>query len=216
MFQRLPVPVLVVVITSVIAVTLLGASVTSAEPDYTVIDPSVMADRSWVEADDGPLAVVVSLDHASALDLYRGHGGEVGDVSTSAQATLDYAYAAVAADQAPAREHIEGTGATIVSTYDTAANGFLVLATREQVEAISRTPGVRRIYRAPEHTPDMDDVVPLVGAQTVIEELGFTGRGVRVAVIDTGIDYTHKSLGGSGKSADYAGNDPDKLEDKRH
>ena len=36
--------------------------------------------------------------------------------------------------------------------------------------------------------------------------------GVRVAVLDSGIDYTHGALGGSGDPADYAANDPDLIE----
>src|SRR5207253_9542009 len=51
---------------------------------------------------------------------------------------------------------------------------------------------------------------------------GFTGKGVRVAVLDSGVDYTHKELGGPGtldaylaaygdSPADPANRDPGKL-----
>ena len=39
-------------------------------------------------------------------------------------------------------------------------------------------------------------------------ELGITGKGIKVGIIDTGIDYTHKMLGGSGDPADYRSVDP--------
>ena len=35
---------------------------------------------------------------------------------------------------------------------------------------------------------------------------------INIAVIDSGIDYTHAALGGSGDPADFAGNDPDIIE----
>src|SRR3989441_874086 len=48
----------------------------------------------------------------------------------------------------------------------------------------------------------LSDVVPYIGAQAV-HNLGFDGTGVRVAVLDSGIDYTHADLGGAGTGAAY-------------
>jgi minor extracellular serine protease Vpr len=44
--------------------------------------------------------------------------------------------------------------------------------------------------------------VPWVGAN-LAQAAGVTGKGVRVAVLDTGIDYTHRNLGGPGTVAAY-------------
>ncbi len=38
------------------------------------------------------------------------------------------------------------------------------------------------------------------------------GRGTRVGIIDTGVDYTHKMFHGSGDASDYAKNDPNTVE----
>ena len=47
--------------------------------------------------------------------------------------------------------------------------------------------------------PDNVHGVPLIGAPAVWDGLnGFHGEGVKVAVIDTGIDYTHADFGGPG------------------
>ena len=40
--------------------------------------------------------------------------------------------------------------------------------------------------------------IPAVGAPTVWQNLGIHGEGVKVAIIDTGIDYTHANFGGPG------------------
>jgi len=44
-------------------------------------------------------------------------------------------------------------------------------------------------------TPDMVNSAPLIGAPEAWN-LGYTGSGTYVAVIDTGIDYTHENFGG--------------------
>jgi minor extracellular serine protease Vpr len=53
--------------------------------------------------------------------------------------------------------------------------------------------------------------VPYIGASAV-QDFGFTGSGIKVAVLDSGIDYTHAALGGSGDPADYFNNDPTIIE----
>jgi subtilisin family serine protease len=50
--------------------------------------------------------------------------------------------------------------------------------------------------------PDLSTTLPYVGA-TAVQNSGVTGRGVKVAMLDSGIDYTHYNLGGSGNVADY-------------
>jgi subtilisin family serine protease len=36
-----------------------------------------------------------------------------------------------------------------------------------------------------------------------LHAVGATGAGVKIAVIDSGIDYTHRNLGGPGTTAAY-------------
>ena len=50
--------------------------------------------------------------------------------------------------------------------------------------------------------PDLATTDAYIGAAAV-QAGGFTGQGIRVAMLDTGIDYTHYNLGGSGNIADY-------------
>jgi subtilisin family serine protease len=49
---------------------------------------------------------------------------------------------------------------------------------------------------------DLGDVRPYIGADAV-EAAGFDGTGITVAVLDSGLDYTHWNFGGSGLIADY-------------
>jgi subtilisin family serine protease len=57
----------------------------------------------------------------------------------------------------------------------------------------------------------LSETVPYIGA-TSVQEAGYTGAGIKVAVFDSGIDYFHAALGGSGDPAEYAENDPTVIE----
>jgi subtilisin family serine protease len=62
--------------------------------------------------------------------------------------------------------------------------------------AIGRMPGVRRVWRDEKVQAYLDASVPLIRADRVWTDLGVTGKEVLVAIVDTGIDYTHPDLGG--------------------
>jgi minor extracellular serine protease Vpr len=92
------------------------------------------------------------------------------------------------------------------SSYETLWNGFTVSATPSELSKIRAIPGVTGIYpvetlQLPESTPadpELFTALNMTGAATVQSELGYTGKGIRVAVIDTGIDVNHPAFGGNG------------------
>lgn len=49
-----------------------------------------------------------------------------------------------------------------------------------------------------------------IGATRVHKELGITGKGMRVGIIDSGVDYTHAMFNGSGDPEQFKAIDPDK------
>ena len=57
---------------------------------------------------------------------------------------------------------------------------------------------------------DLSETVPYIGAKAV-QDAGVTGKGIKVALIDSGIDYTHAAFGGGGAAA-YAANNPAIIE----
>ncbi len=50
-----------------------------------------------------------------------------------------------------------------------------------------------------------------IGADKVHSELGIKGKGIKVGILDTGVDFTHKMLGGNGSVEDYESIDRDKA-----
>ena len=76
---------------------------------------------------------------------------------------------------------------------------------------ISADPAVRRVHPVGNYQVDLAETVPYIGASAV-QALGTDGAGVTVAVLDSGIDYEHADLGGSGLVADYLANNPNVVE----
>ncbi len=70
-------------------------------------------------------------------------------------------------------------------------------------------------------TPKLSTSTQAIGANYVWDTLGYTGTGIKVAVVDTGIDYNHSDLGdGFGKRViggyDFVNDDSDPMDDNDH
>lgn len=76
---------------------------------------------------------------------------------------------------------------------------------------LAQDPRVVRIAPVGNYEIDLSETVPYIGA-TAVHTMGFTGKGIKVAELDSGIDYTHAALGGSGNVADFNANDPNIIE----
>jgi len=117
--------------------------------------------------------------------------------ATAAEARGAALHAALAAAAAAA-------GGRVLATYDTVLVGALVRLPRSAVADLGAVPGVRRVVTAPSATVSLDQSAPAVGARRVAAELGIDGAGSTIAVVDTGIDYTHTAFGGPGTREAYA------------
>ena len=166
--------------------------------------------RVWVGLSEPSLAAyrAAQLD-AAGLDMQpRSLGAKplVRPLSATEQAqksALGAHRVALRARQADLMNQLRGMGATEMGRVQVAHNALAVTVDATSLQAISQLSGVVSVRPVIDYKLDLSETVPYVGAAAV-QASGKTGAGVKVAVLDSGIDYTHKNLGGAGTAAAYA------------
>lgn len=93
----------------------------------------------------------------------------------------------------------------------TLVNGMSVRATQHERDRLAQLPGVKavhaaQIFRAPRPLAStggaavqLANALRMTGVDIAQERLGLSGAGVKVGIIDTGVDFDHPDLGGSGR-----------------
>ena len=75
----------------------------------------------------------------------------------------------------------------------TALNAVIAQVDAESLAELSRDPAVLKISPVVDYQLDLSETVPYIGG-TAVQGMGVTGDGMTVAVLDSGIDYTHAAL----------------------
>ncbi|WP_276981418.1 S8 family serine peptidase [Johnsonella ignava] len=82
--------------------------------------------------------------------------------------------------------------------YDTIFNGFTIDISSEksgEIQKIENLPGVKNVYVSQEfQRPHLKSSNKIIGSSYAWNTLGYKGEGTVIAVIDSGIDYTHKAF----------------------
>ncbi|HEX2755901.1 MAG TPA: S8 family serine peptidase, partial [Candidatus Limnocylindrales bacterium] len=119
---------------------------------------------------------------------------------------------ALKASQDKIKPAIVRAGGKVLGQYQYAYNGIKVRIAGRAVAALAAMPGVAAVRNVPTYTIDNVNSVPFTGAPAAWTDLGVTGAGQTIAVIDTGIDYTHANFGGAGTVAAFEANDSTVIE----
>ena len=108
------------------------------------------------------------------------------------------------AEQSVTRGSIQALGGQVIGSFQSALNGLKVRIPATQVAALRALPGVVDV--TPVRTFKLDNVIGVPRVQAPLAWAGVNGvrgEGIKVAIIDTGIDYTHANFGGPGTAAAY-------------
>ncbi len=152
-------------------------------------DPSRM--HCWINA-DMPVTVVVLLEKPSLIEYVNESGlSRRGQYRMSRRIMLPNSRGDQAAVQSEITVGRAADVQQIGESFTKVLNGFMLNVPASMVNEIRAISGVKSVSQAPEYEINLGESIPLIGADAVWNDLGFTGEGVEIAVIDTGIDYTH-------------------------
>ncbi len=105
----------------------------------------------------------------------------------------------------------KSTGAKELARTQRVLNAVFLEIDASQLATLASDPDVMRIARVGTYEMDLSETVPYIGG-TAVQNAGFDGSDIKVAVLDSGIDYLHAALGGSGDPAEFDANDPTIIE----
>lgn len=168
---------------------LLASADDTAWPDATVAGDELV--HALVQLDLPPLAVLGLNAAAPARAAHR--------------ATLSAAQDRLAAQ-------IAARGGLVQARFQQAAAALAVTIPAAQVAELRALPGVAAVQ--PIDDPTLTEAARSTGALTQerlaelinssdVHRRGITGSGVAIAIVDSGVDYTHAKLGGPGTEAAY-------------
>jgi minor extracellular serine protease Vpr len=189
-----------------------------AAPADAKVDPRLRAQPNamhtvWVAMQQPSLA------RAQAVMLARSGTRRMQALNASQKSSMAQALAThrvgVLAQQKTVAQQLTQLGGRELARVQVAHNAIAVRILGRQLNAIAALPGVVRIRPVQNYAwVSAAPAAAVAGASTSAQALahvgineahasGLDGKGVKVAVLDTGIDYTHRNLGGPGTEAAY-------------
>jgi subtilisin family serine protease len=158
-----------------------------------VVDARLAAAKGTIEIiiqlDDPPLAVAHT-KNAKKTDAWLPRDQQRGQLDK------------IQAKQAALLDKVRALGGFELGRMSRALNAVAVRIDAAQLQALTSVTNIISIRPVVNYEVDLSETVPYVGAAAV-QAAGFDGTGVRVAVLDSGVDYTHRNFGGPATAAAY-------------
>ena len=155
-----------------------------------------------VELGDPPAAAVYAAQQQQELS------------TAAATASAQVQLATIAAAQEVLHQQLAAIDTPVLFSAQRVYNGIAVLANEAQRTAIAQLPGVKAVHPLIPKQPSNSVSMPFLGVPALWQAgapAGLLGQGVRIAIVDTGVDYLHRDFGGPG--AGYLENDRTRVGD---
>lgn len=188
-----------------------------------------LAGASSAEAADDPSPVIVQLENRAAATKLS--AADAGGLTAAERAALEQRQKRLRAQHRATADMIRENGIAIDRGRDFTLlfNGFAAQVSAGQADRIERMPRIEKVWRDRQvRTRDVSPNLEAISAAELWEHEGPDGEPVRgagttVAVVDTGVDYTHPALGGDFGSGhkvvvghDFVNEDGDPRDDNGH
>ncbi len=165
---------------------------------------------------EDPIEVMIELDEPPAIEAFAREQGAMnltGEANAQAVAAAQLQIARIEQKQQTLVRALTGLQfkAKITGRVQRVYNGIAAQVASGKLAEIHALPGVKAVHLPELIYPATDTSAPFIGAHRVwgtTTAPGYTGEGITIAVIDSGIDYTHANLGGSGLTTVFNGNNP--------
>lgn len=166
-----------------------------------VAQPSAPQPREFVE-------VVIELDDQPVAELYAQPAFLTVAAAQRIQAAqTQLARVALAQDALLATLNSQQIKVTVMGRLQRVFNGISAQVPAAELERIANQPGVKAVHPVTVMQFTSNAAVPFIGTPTAwTNGTGLKGEGLKVGVIDSGIDYLHTDFGGPGSG--YGSNNP--------
>ena len=159
----------------------------------------------------GRVNVVVQLAAPSLAQTVAAQGLSASAVDATAQVNAIEQQQAQVAQSAQSLD----SSVQVLGSVQKALNAVMLNVDAAALKQLAANPNVRSVRPVIDYELDLAETVPYIGA-TAVQNAGYDGTGVKVAVLDSGIDYTHANLGGEGTLEAYQAAYGTSLSDPRN
>ncbi len=145
----------------------------------------------------GMVRVIVQFTEPSVVESQQVSGLRARAVS---RGMLSQQAASLRSGKAAGLSTIASLGGRVQNTIEYSLNAAVVDIDASQIESLRRVPGVKAVERAGIYfmSQAAPPTIPQLLGTLPVNQAGNGGQGVAIAIIDSGVDYTHASFQGPG------------------
>ena len=164
----------------------------------------------------GPVKVVIELADEPAAAIYAAEQAANNPQSEVAAATRAQ-IARIDAAQETLLSALHRLDATVLYRTQRVYNGIYAIVDADKLNDLAKQSGIKAIHPLVSKSLDNWHSVPLIGAPELWDSGGLfgglDGTGIKVGIIDSGVDYGHADFGGWATAAAYDANDTTVITD---